>query len=401
MSITNFEVLSKIGEGSYSTVFKVKRVSDNQIYALKKVRLQRLKEKEKRNALNEIRILASVHHPNIISYKEAFFDEESQSLCLVMEFASNGDLYQRIMQYQKKGVYMSESFIWKLLIELTKGLKALHDLNILHRDLKSANVFLGNSEEVKLGDMNVSKVSKECIMHTQTGTPYYASPEVWKDIPYDSKSDMWSLGCVVYEAACLKPPFRADDMESLYRRIIKGDYPPIPKSFSTDLQSVLTSLLKVNPSSRLSCSQILSLPSIIRHSTTPSQDFDYSLLQTINFPKNLQLITKQLPQPNYSELAPKRNKSTFIPTLSNAKLQIRDKSSTRNKKVLNRNISELTKSTKKKVIKPKPYQIKLPELIPPITKQSAKNLPNRNNLLKISSLLSKPSSNRSFLLPSR
>lgn len=400
MSLSNFEILNKIGEGSYSTVYKVKRSTDGQVYALKKVRLHNLKDKEKRNALNEIRILASVQHPNIVSYKEAFFDEESRSLCLVMEFAGDGDLYQRILQYQKKGVYMSESFIWKLLIGLTKGLKALHDLNILHRDLKSANVFLGSSGEVKLGDMNVSKVSKDCIMHTQTGTPYYASPEVWKDIPYDSKSDMWSLGCVIYEAACLKPPFRADDMESLYRRVIKGDYPPIPKSYSSDLQLIISGLLQVNPSTRLNCYHILSLPSIIKHSAGPSQDFDHSLLQTIKFPKNLQLITKQLPQPNYSENGPKRNKSTFIPIISNEKLSLRDKSATKNRKILNRNISEVTKLTKKS-IKPNSHPIKLPELIPPLKKQSAKNLAYKKNLLKINSFLNQPSSNRSFLLPSR
>ena len=207
MSLKNFQILSKLGEGSYSTVFLVKRTSDNQQYALKKVRLHSLKEKEKRNALNEIRILASVNHPNIISYKEAFFDEDSRSLCLIMEFADGGDLYQRILSHQKKGVYMSESFIWKLLIGITKGLKALHDLNILHRDLKCANVFLTNSGEIKLGDMNVSKVSKDCIMHTQTGTPYYASPEIWKDIPYDIKSDMWSLGCMLASILFRKEPF--------------------------------------------------------------------------------------------------------------------------------------------------------------------------------------------------
>ena len=103
---------------------------------------------------------------------------------------------------------LSEEFIWKVFIQVVKGLKSMHDLNIMHRDLKSANVFLNSDETVKLGDMNVSKVaSKEGLNFTQTGTPYYASPEVWKDEPYDIKSDIWSLGCVLYEMITLKPPF--------------------------------------------------------------------------------------------------------------------------------------------------------------------------------------------------
>ena len=178
MSLKEYEILSKIGEGAYSIVLKVKRESDQKVYAIKKVKLNKLKEKEKRNALNEVRFLASIKHINVISYKEAFYDDESQCLCLVMEYADAGDLYEKIQLYQKKGTYMSESFIWSLIIQLARGLKCLHDLNIVHRDLKSANVFLTREGKVKLGDMNVSKVAKGCLEHTQTGTPYYASPEV-------------------------------------------------------------------------------------------------------------------------------------------------------------------------------------------------------------------------------
>lgn len=125
------------------------------------------------------------------------------------------------------------------------GLKVLHDANIFHRDLKSANIFLNRDGTAKLGDMNVSKVAKKGLLYTQTGTPYYASPEVWKDIPYDSKSDIWSLGCVLYESITLKPPFRADDMAGLYKKVIKGVYPRIPHHFSGDLNNTLKALMIV------------------------------------------------------------------------------------------------------------------------------------------------------------
>jgi NIMA (never in mitosis gene a)-related kinase len=130
-----------------------------------------------------------------------------------MEYADNGDLFQKISEHQKQKTTFAEQDIWRIFIQVVRGLKAMHDLNIMHRDLKSANVFLYKDFTSKLGDMNVSKVAnKRGLNYTQTGTPYYASPEVWRDEPYDIKSDIWSLGCVLYEMCALVPPFRADDM---------------------------------------------------------------------------------------------------------------------------------------------------------------------------------------------
>ncbi len=149
-----------------------------------------------------------------------------------MEWSDNGDLMRKISDHLKRGTYFKESEIWNVINQLSQGLKALHDKKICHRDIKSANIFLTKQEEVKLGDFNVSKVSKGGLMRTQTGTPYYASPEVWKDRPYDSRSDVWSLGCVIYEMATLRPPFRAQDMNGLYKKITGGDYTPLPARYS-------------------------------------------------------------------------------------------------------------------------------------------------------------------------
>ena len=233
----DFEIISKLGEGAYSIVYKVIRKIDKKIYALKKVKLLNLSEKEKENALNEVRILASVKSNYVVSYKEAFFDEKDRTLCIVMEFADKGDLYQKIVEHKKKSIFFDESTVWHIFIQLVKGLKSLHDLNILHRDLKSANVFLFSNGEAKIGDLNVSKVTRGGLGTTQTGTPYYASPEVWNDSPYDNKSDIWSLGCVLYEMITLRPPFRAENMEGLYKKIIKGHFSKIPDIFSNDLHN--------------------------------------------------------------------------------------------------------------------------------------------------------------------
>ena len=309
----DFQILSKLGEGAYSTVYKVMRKVDKKIYALKKVKLLNLSEKEKENALNEVRILASVKSNFVVSYKEAFFDEKDRTLCIVMEFADNGDLLNKITEHKKRSIFFDESTIWSIFIQLVRGLKSLHDLNILHRDLKSANVFLFSNGEVKIGDLNVSKVTRGGLGTTQTGTPYYASPEVWNDCPYDSKSDIWSLGCVLYEMITLKPPFRAADMEGLYKKVTKGQFSKIPDIFSNDLHQIVIFLLQVNPKLRPSCDQILNHPIIqkrIDYFKIITGEKDNSgnkinnnkgLLKTIHMPKNLIFLSDKLPKPNYDK----------------------------------------------------------------------------------------------------
>ena len=178
--------------------------------------------------------------------------------------------------------------------------------------MKSANIFLYRDMQAKLGDLNVSKIVKKGLSYTQTGTPYYASPEVWKDMPYDSKSDIWSLGCVLYEMCALVPPFRADDMQGLYKKVIKGKYPRIPEHFSQEMATVIKFMLQVSPSYRPTCDQILSLPIIeslvkkffpedVSGSTAPNSDDTPQdiLLKTIRLSKNIFSLTERLPKAKY------------------------------------------------------------------------------------------------------
>ena len=310
--MNSFEILDKLGDGAYSVVYKVKRKEDNNIYALKKVKLKGLSDKEKQNALNEVRILASVKSNFVISYKEAFIDEEDSSLCLIMEYADKGDLYQKITQFKKMGCLIEEIDVWKIFIQMTKGLKALHDLKILHRDLKSANIFLFSDGSAKIGDLNVSKVVYKGLGYTQTGTPYYASPEVWKDQPYDNKSDIWSLGCVTFEMLALRPPFRAENIEKLYNKVIHGQYGKISDSYSQDIKEIIKFILKVNPADRPSCGQILNHEVVKKrleffkaqagYDDENMDDMDEGvLLKTIRIPKNILFLTERLPEPNYGK----------------------------------------------------------------------------------------------------
>jgi len=308
-SLSNFKIICLLGEGAYSAVYKATRLADGETYALKKVKLPSLSEKEKQNALNEVRLLASVRHENVIAFKEAFFDDRSHCLCIVQEHASAGDMYQQVAKCQKEHSYLREIDGWHYLVDMCRGLEALHALQILHRDLKCANVFLSvgvNRLIAKLGDFNVSKVAKRGLCMTQTGTPYYASPEVWRDMPYDAKSDIWSLGCVLYEMLALRPPFCAEDMEGLYHVVLRGVYPRLPQHYSHDFSEVIRNLLQVNSRNRPTADALLQMPVIKRHTagscrTTASDGLMPSgLLKTIKFPKNVINLSVCLPKPQYN-----------------------------------------------------------------------------------------------------
>lgn len=189
----------------------------------------------------------------------------------------------------------------------------MHNLKILHRDLKCANIFIDNSQTYKIGDLNVSKIAKKGLVYTQTGTPYYASPEVWRDEPYDTKSDIWSLGVILYEACSLKPPFRAKDMEGLYQKVQKGAFERIPSKYSDDLFKIIQLCLQVNSSVRPSCKALLN-NSLLRKNTvqfiekSQSEHLDayqleenQNLLSTIKVPRNMKHLQSALPKSKYDQ----------------------------------------------------------------------------------------------------
>lgn len=156
--LQDFEIISKLGEGSFSTVYCVRRGRDNRKYAMKRIKMMKLTEKERDNAINEVRFLASISSANIISYKQAIYDDRLKQLCVIMEYAEGGDLSKIIKKASTSSKHLDEPTIWRFALQITRGLKALHDLHVLHRDLKSANVFLDKScKRIMLGDLNVSK----------------------------------------------------------------------------------------------------------------------------------------------------------------------------------------------------------------------------------------------------
>ena len=312
MSLEDFEYGRVLGKGVFGSVLIVKRKEDKEIYAMKRVKIGGLTKKELENSFNEVRLLASLNHKNVIGYREAFYDQKSKTLNIVMEYADDGDLSTKIKQAIKKQVFFEESKIWSTLIQILEGLKYLHKSDIIHRDLKSANIFLTKKGGVKIGDLNVSKIIGKSMAITQTGTPYYASPEIWNDHPYDYKCDIWSAGCIIYEMASLKMPFRGTSMQMLYNNVMKGDFDPIPSRYSKDLMEIIKLILIKNPKQRPSAEDLLKNRIIVQKmeklgmekSFWVCEDEKAMLMRTIKLPGNLNQmnqVNRQLPRKNYKK----------------------------------------------------------------------------------------------------
>ena len=319
MSLENFILGKILGKGTYGSVRIVERKEDHKIYAMKSVIINVLTEKEKQNSFNEVRLLASLKHKNIIDYKESFFDDARKTLNIVMEYADDGDLRTKISETLKNHLSFEESTIWNVLIQTLEGLKYLHKNNIIHRDLKSANIFLTKDGLIKIGDLNVSTIAKKGVANTQTGTPFYASPEIWNDKPYNSKCDIWSLGCIIYEMAALHVPFRGTSLHQLYTRIMKGNYPKIPSRYSKDLKIIIKIILNVDAQKRPSAEELLKNEIIqkkmkeigLNKIDSNKLSEKAMLIKTIKIPKNISQINKQLPEKRY-ELEIKKNKEDMF-----------------------------------------------------------------------------------------
>ncbi|XP_075253282.1 serine/threonine-protein kinase Nek4-like [Convolutriloba macropyga] len=223
-----YEKVDKIGEGSYGQVWKVKlrddTLNNKSKYVMKLINLEKANSKERQYAEQEAKLLKNLSHPNIVSCKDTFWFDSSQSqLGIVMSYCEGGDLYKLLKNRKGKGK-LPENDIMEWFIQITLAVQYLHSRNILHRDLKTQNVFLTRSNLVKVGDLGIARQLKENEMaDTLIGTPYYMSPEIFQNIPYSYKSDIWSLGCILYEMTSLKHAFTAHEFSALVHKIINGE----------------------------------------------------------------------------------------------------------------------------------------------------------------------------------
>ncbi|XP_073712082.1 serine/threonine-protein kinase Nek1 isoform X2 [Misgurnus anguillicaudatus] len=303
-----YERLKKIGEGSFGKAILVKSRADGRQYVIKEIGISRMSNKERQESRKEVAVLANMSHPNIVQYKESF--EESGCLYIVMDYCEGGDLFKKINN--QKGTLFSEEQILDWLVQICLALKHVHDRKILHRDIKSQNIFLTKDGTVQLGDFGIARVLNSTVELARTciGTPYYLSPEICENKPYNNKSDIWALGCVLYEMCTLKHAFEAGNMKNLVLKIIRGSYPPVSMHYSQDLRFLLTQLFKRNPRERPSVSAILDKPFLARRIhkfLTPqliAQEFSRS--PHLNFPKPIvtQGAPAKRPAPGPAPISP-------------------------------------------------------------------------------------------------
>lgn len=223
--------------------------------------LQNMNDKEQREAFLEAKILEKLNHPNIIRFIEVFrCSKPTATLNIVMDHAKGGDFQKRIKYQRQRKKYFAEEQILDWFTQICLAIKHIHDKKILHRDLKSQNIFLTENGLIKLGDFGIAKCLNFTLEKAQTivGTPYYLSPEIVQNQPYNFKSDIWSLGVLLYEMMALKMPFDATSLPTLSLKIIRGNHSPIPTIYSEDLRNLVKTLLNVDPSKRPSIHEILS-----------------------------------------------------------------------------------------------------------------------------------------------
>ncbi|XP_040492752.1 serine/threonine-protein kinase Nek11 isoform X1 [Ursus maritimus] len=254
----------KLGSGSFGTVYLVsdkKAKQGEELKVLKEISIGDLNPNETVQANLEAQLLSKLDHPAIVKFHASFVEQDS--FCIITEYCEGRDLDCKIQEYKEAGKTFPESQIIEWFIQLLLGVDYMHERMILHRDLKSKNIFLKNNL-LKIGDFGVSRLLMgSCdVATTLTGTPHYMSPEALTHQGYNTKSDIWSLACILYEMCCMNHAFTGSNFLSIVLKIVEGDTPSLPKGYPRELSAIMERMLNKSPSLRPSAKEILKIPYI-------------------------------------------------------------------------------------------------------------------------------------------
>ncbi|KNE73072.1 NEK/NEK6 protein kinase [Allomyces macrogynus ATCC 38327] len=256
--LAKYQVEKKIGKGQFSTVFRARNSENGQIVALKTMQMAEMDAKSRYDCIKEMDLLKSLNHPNIIQPLASYLHQDE--LIIVLELADAGDLGKMFKHFKSLDQYIPEKTIWYYFSQIAAGINHMHTKRIMHRDIKPANIFLTSTGQVKLGDLGLGRFfsPKTSAAHSLVGTPYYMSPERIHETGYDFKSDIWSLGCVLYEFAALHSPFYGDKMNlyTLCKKIEKVDYPKLKGDLSKEFKGLVTEMIQLDPEKRPTCETV-------------------------------------------------------------------------------------------------------------------------------------------------
>ncbi|XP_020808775.1 serine/threonine-protein kinase Nek2-like isoform X2 [Drosophila serrata] len=264
-TLHDYDVLGVMGSGSFATCFKVRDKSSGELFALKGIRYDGLDEDKREALFSEITILRELQHPNIVQYFHHFDSRVVQVLHIVLECCAGGDLAQLVERARTERRRCEEPYIWRVLVQVCSALDCCHngtDRAIVHRDVKPANIFLDAAGNAKLGDFGLAQMLRrdQSFDAAFVGTPVYMSPELVRGRRSDWKSDVWALGCVVYEMCALRPPFH-----ELCERIVQGVFLRIPAVYCSDLQETISAMLAVDREQRPGVEVFLLHPLVVRN----------------------------------------------------------------------------------------------------------------------------------------
>ena len=253
-----YQVLREIGRGSFGKVTQIMRKSDHKILIWKELKFSDISEKEKSFITNEISILEELDHPNIVKQYEVIKPPSNNKIYIVMEYCEGGDLDKLILKNKSEKKFIDENLIWDIIIQTLKALKYLHvDKKVLHRDIKPSNIFLDKNYNIKLGDFGLSRKMFSFYVRTILGTPLYMSPEILDHRRYNEKSDIWSLGCSIYELATFKTPYEGSNVNEIKIKIKTQKPQRINEKYSDNLWNFILKMLRYDIENRFSAEELL------------------------------------------------------------------------------------------------------------------------------------------------